>query len=109
MGRIARAAVAASLLALAPAAFGQIVYTYAVVQPVGLAFSEEDLRRTVADAIADDDTLRGATIVVRVLEGRVVLDGIALSPSQARQARAVAEYAVGPEHVAEPTLEVAMH
>ena len=93
-----RAAAAAMLLV--PAVAGaQILYTYA--QPVAAAppMSDDDLAYTVAKAIKDDDSLRSALITLKVVDHRVVLEGVALSQEQQRQARAVAEWAVGPERV----------
>lgn len=89
-----------------PAAAQQIMYTYAV-QPVALpAFSDEDLDRTVREALAEDDLLKGTSIEVLIVDGRVVLSGIALTRAQVLQARALAENAVGVERVAEPRIEV---
>lgn len=90
---------------LAAALFGacqaeaQMMYTYAVRSSVVGAMSDEDLEYTVAKALAEDDSLRGSLITLRVVEHRIVLEGVALSKEQARQARAVAENAVNPELV----------
>lgn len=106
-----RAGFAGLLLAGAvalPAAATDILYTYAVQAPApAAAFSDEDLVRTVAVAFAADDLLKGATLLVKVVQGRVVIDGVALSEAQRQQALAVAQYAVGVERVAEPVLELA--
>ena len=95
--------VRAACLAMACAAFGpamaQTAYTYVIPTAVVAPMSDEDMRYTVAQAIAADESLRGATITLRVVEGRVVLEGVALSQAQANQARAVAENALPPEFI----------
>ena len=92
-----RAACVAALCAAAGPAMAQTAYTYVIPAAVVAPMSDEDLRYTVAQAIAADESLRGATITLRVVEGRVVLEGVALSRAQANQARAVAENALPPE------------
>ena len=93
------AAAAGAVLALAaPCAQAQILYTYA--QPVAMpTMSDEDLAYTVARAFEDDDMLKGKPITLRVVDHKVVVEGIVFSTEQVKQARAVAEYAVGPERV----------
>lgn len=99
---------AAGLLVAAPSGFAQTLYTYAIqAQPTAIFFSEDDLVRTVTRAFDDDDVLKGATLIVKVVDGRVQLEGVALTEEQRQQALAVAQYAVGPERVAEPRVELA--
>lgn len=100
MRRPAACAVLAAALFAACQAEAQMMYTYAA-QPRSVvgAMSDEDLEYTVAKALAEDDSLRGSFITLRVVEHRVILEGVALSKEQMRQARAVAENAVNPELV----------
>lgn len=77
----------------------QLMYTYASSTPAVATMSDEDLEYTVAKALKEDDSLRGSFITLRIVDHRIVLEGVALSREQAQQARAVAENAVGPELV----------
>lgn len=94
-----RGAAVALLTVAATVADAQIVYTYALPVAAPPSMSDEDLAYTVAQALHDDDMLRGKPITLRVVDHKVMLEGLVFSQEQARQARAVAEFAVGPERV----------
>jgi osmotically-inducible protein OsmY len=94
----AAACVAACCAALSASA--QTTYTYVLPAATALStMSDDDMEYTVAKALADDDSLKGTKLTLRVIDHRIVLEGFVRDEALARQARAVAENAVPPELV----------
>ena len=62
-------------------------------------FADQDLAARVADAIADDPRLDGATVTVAANDGDVSISGSAESPEQASIAEQVAREVAGPGSV----------
>jgi osmotically-inducible protein OsmY len=99
MRRMRLASLAAAAFLVVASAQAQMMYTSVLPSAAAVQMSDEDLQYTAAKAISEDDSLKGTRITVKVVDHRVVLEGITFSQEQAKQARAVVEFAVGPERV----------
>lgn len=80
---------------VAPAVPQRIEPSSAIHAGAGNA-ADQDLAERVADAIADEPLLDGATVTVAANDGEVSLTGSAASPEQAAIAEQVAREVAGP-------------
>lgn len=67
------------------------------------AATDQQLLGDVVAALAADPALEGASIDVRVEEGRVTLNGVAKDMAQQQQARAIADRVAGAANVTDRT------